>query len=129
MGLFDVSIKNKLKKDTIHKDFLEFMKKNILRQKDYEIDQDNHSIEFKKAHLQTLLKYNTKIEIDSSKHEKEITVNAELADTLILTILIILAILFTYGFGVIVVVVFTYFQKKKATHYLETLITNYKTIT
>ena len=129
MGLFDVSIKNKLKKDISNNDFLGFMKKNILKQKDYETQQDNHSIEFIKCHLNTFLKYNTKIELDSSKHEKEITIQAELADTLILTVLIVLAILLTYGFGVIVVVVFTYLQKKKAAHYLETLITNYKTIT
>ena len=129
MGLFDVSIKNKLKKDTVHKDFFEFMKKKFLKEKDYEVLQDNQSIEIKKLHLDTLLKYNTKVEIDSSKKEKEVIVEAELADTLILTVLVLLGILFTYGIGVILVVVFTYLQKKKATKYLETLIVNYKTIT
>lgn len=129
MGLFDVSIKNKLKKDTVHKDFFEFMKKKFLKKREYETLEDNHSLEFKKLHLDTLLKYNTKIEIDSSKKDKEVFVEAELADTLILTILVLLGILFTYGIGVILVVAFTYLQKKKATKYLETLIVNYKTIT
>jgi len=129
MGLFDVSIKDKLKKDIVNKDFIEFMKKNIQKDRDYETLEDNHSIELKKSHLDTLLKYNTKIEIDSSKKEKEVNVEAELADTLILTVVILLGILLTYGIGVIIVVAFAYFQKKKANAYIETLIKNYRTIT
>ena len=129
MGLFDVSIKDKLKKDIVNKDFIEFMKKNIQKDRDYEILEDNHSIELKKSHLDTLLKYNTKIEIDSSKKEKEVNVEAELADTLILTVVILLGILLTYGIGVIIVVAFAYLQKKKANAYIETLIKNYRTIT
>ena len=129
MGLFDVTIKDKLKKENLNKEFLDFMKKNILKQKDYATTQDNHSLTFSKSHLDTLLRYNTKIEIDSSKKQREINIEAELADTLVLTVLILLGILLTYGVGVIIVIVFAYFQKRKATAYLETLIKNYKTIT
>lgn len=129
MGLFDVSIKDNLKKDTLNKEFLNFMKKNILKQNNDENEEDNHSLEFKKSNLDTLLRYNTKIEIDSTKKQREIIVEAELADTLALTVLILLGILLTYGVGVIIVVAFAYFQKRKATKYLESLIKNYKTIT
>ena len=34
MGLFDATIKDKLKKENLNKEFLDFMKKNILKQKD-----------------------------------------------------------------------------------------------
>jgi len=43
-----------------------------------------------------------------------------------LTIFIVLAIAFTYGLGIIPIIMFTYFQKVKATKYLKELLENYK---
>lgn len=128
MGLFDISIKKKIKVDT-KEHFFEFMKKQLIKDKEYETKVENSSLIIQKCHLSSLLKYNTTMNISKIKDENELIINAELHDTLILTILIILAILLTYGIGVVLVVAFTYLQKKKATKYLETLIKDYETIT
>jgi hypothetical protein len=68
------------------------------------------------------------IDIQTNKKDKtsEIIVNGELHDTLLLAILVILSIIFTYGFGIILVIAFTYYQKVVATKQLQTLIHNYK---
>ncbi|MDY0051172.1 MAG: hypothetical protein RBR65_01415 [Aliarcobacter sp.] len=47
---------------------------------------------------------------------------------MIIAIVIILAIILTYGLGVILVVGFVYYQKIVATKYLNSLIENYQTI-
>lgn len=128
MGLFDINIKRKMKIDT--KDyFFEFIKKNLTKNKEYETKIEKNCLTIDKCHLHSLLKYNTNIEIIENKQEKEVVINAQLHDTLILAILVILAILLTYGFGVVFVVAFTYLQKRKATKYLETLLKDYETIT
>jgi hypothetical protein len=68
----------------------------------------------------SLLKYHVKLE----QHHNQLTVNGELQQVLFLTILIVLAILFTYGLAVIVIVGYVYYQKKAATNYLEALLLN-----
>lgn len=128
MGLFDISIKRNIKINT-KEHFLEFMKKSLIKDRLYESKIEKKSLIIDKCHLKSLLKYNTNIEILENKQGNELVINAQLHDTLILAILVILAILLTYGFGVIFVVAFTYLQKKKATKYLETLIKDYETIT
>ena len=129
MGLFDISIKKQIQLKNSKEHFYEFMKKKLTKDKEYEIKLENNTLSVEKCHLDTLLKYNTQIQITKNKNENQLIINGELHDTLILAILIILAILLTYGFGVILVVGYTYLQKKKATNYLEKLIKDYETIT
>lgn len=128
MGIFDVSIKEKIKIKNTKKEFLEFFKKQLTKEKEYETSIQTNSIEIKKVHLNTLLKYNTEIDIQKNSGESELIVNAQLHDTLVLTILIILAILLTYGIGVIFVAGYAYLQKKKAKLFLEKLVKDYETI-
>lgn len=128
MGLFDISIKKQMKLRNSKEHFYEFMKKKLTKKKEYEPKLENNTLNIEKCHLDTLLKYNTQIQITKSKNEDELIINGELHDTLILTILIILAILLTYGIGVILVVAYAYLQKKKASIFLEKLIKDYETI-
>ena len=128
MGIFDASLKQKIKIKNTKQEFLEFFKNKIIKEKEYETTLQTNSLEVSKAHLDTLLKYNTNITIQKAQGENELIINAELHDTLILTILIILAILLTYGIGVIFVAGYAYLQKKKATKYLESIIKDYETI-
>lgn len=128
MGLFDISIKKQMKLKNSKEHFYEFMKKKLTKEKEYETKLENNTLSIEKCHLDTLLKYNTTINISKIKDENELIINGELHDTLILTILIILAILLTYGLGVILVVAYTYLQKKKGTIFLEKLIKDYETI-
>lgn len=128
MGLFDISIKKQMKLKNSKEHFYEFMKKKLTKEREYETKLENNTLNIEKCHLDTLLKYNTQIQIIKIKNENELIINGELHDTLILTILIILAILLTYGIGVILVVAYAYLQKKKASIFLEKLIKDYETI-
>ena len=128
MGIFDVQINKKIKLKKTNKDLFEFIKKRLLKDKDYENDLTREELSIKKCHINTLLKYNISTKLDSSKKESTLQIDAELQDTLIIAIIIILAIVLTYGLGVILVVGFVYYQKVIATKYLNTLIENYQTI-
>ena len=128
MGIFDVQINKKIKLKKTNKDLFEFLKKQLLKDKDYENDLTREELSIKKCHINTLLKYNISAKLDSNKKESTLQIDAELQDTLIIAIIIILAIVLTYGLGVILVVGFVYYQKVIATKYLNTLIENYQTI-
>ena len=128
MGIFDVQINKKIKLKKTNKDLFEFIKKRLLKDKDYENDLTREELSIKKCHINTLLKYNISTKLDSSKKESTLQIDAELQDTLIIAIVIILAIVLTYGLGVIIVVAYVYYQKVIATKYLNSLIENYQTI-
>ena len=128
MGMFDVQINKKIKLKKTNKDLFEFIKKRLLKDKDYENDLTREELSIKKCHINTLLKYNISTKLDSSKKESTLQIDAELQDTLIIAIVIILAIVLTYGLGVIIVVAYVYYQKVVATKYLNSLIENYQTI-
>jgi hypothetical protein len=128
MGIFDVQINKKIKLKKTNKDLFEFLKKQVLKDKDYENEITREELSIKKCHINTLLKYNLSGKILSNKKESTFQIDAELQDTLIIAIVIILAIVLTYGIGVILVVAFVYYQKVSATKYLNSLIENYQTI-
>jgi hypothetical protein len=128
MGMFDISLVKKVKIKKTKQDFLEFLERRLTKDKTYETNTQNNILTIQKSHIDTLLKYNLNAEIKTSKKENELIINAELHDTLILTIVIVLAILLTYGIGVVFVVAFTYLQRRKGTKYLESIITDYETI-
>ncbi|WP_368028918.1 hypothetical protein [Arcobacter sp. s6] len=128
MGIFDVQINKKIKLRKTNKDLFEFIKKRLLKDKDYENEITREELSIKKCHINTLLKYNLSAKILSNKKESTLQIDAELQDTLIIAIVIILAIVLTYGLGVILVVAYVYYQKVIATKYLNSLIENYQTI-
>ena len=128
MGIFDVQINKKIKLRKTNKDLFEFIKKRLLKDKDYENEITREELSIKKCHINTLLKYNLSAKIDTNKKESILQIDAELQDTLIIAIVIILAIVLTYGLGVILVVAYVYYQKVIATKYLNSLIENYQTI-
>jgi hypothetical protein len=128
MGMFDVQINRKIKLKKEKKDLFEFLKKQIFKNKEYENELSEENLNIKKSHLNTLLRYNLSVEIISDKKESTLQIKAELHDTLVLTILIVLAILLTYGLGVIFVVAFVYYQKIVAKKYITSVIENYQNI-
>lgn len=126
MGIFDLQFSKKIESKIKKDDIFEFLKTEIQskRQYDNKIEKDTLTIE--KCHINSLLKYNLNISIKANKNSTELIVSGELLDTLILAILIILAILFTYGIGVAIVIGFVYYQKIIVTKYLKALIDKYK---
>ncbi|MBP7748669.1 MAG: hypothetical protein KA070_00825 [Aliarcobacter sp.] len=125
MGIFDITLTKKIKTSKSKQDFLEFLEKRLTKNKTS--FQDN-TLTIPKIHIDSLLRYNLNTQITSNKKESEIIINAELHDTLLLTIIIILSILLTYGIGIIFVILFTYLQKRKASEYLESIIVDYEII-
>jgi len=125
MGLFDVQFDKeiKLKKQ---KDFYAFLNKKLSDGQTYEHTIDKNALTIEKNPITTALKYNLNIEFSSPT----LYVDAKLDNnyTLFITVLIILAILFTYGTMVVPIVAFVYFQKIKATKHLKALISDYSLV-
>ena len=128
MGMFDVEFHENLNLKEGNSNLFEFIKKQFLKNKNYEIKIEKDSLNIEKLQLGSLLRYKLNITTSTNKKEKtsQAIITAELQDTLILTIFIVLAIAFTYGLGIIPIIMFTYFQKVKATKYLQKLLENYK---
>jgi len=115
MGLFDVSLQKEI---NVNKEQLNELKKS-LEQSATQSKVTNNRLEITEFKLNySLLKYNLIIEAFKNK----LTVTGELQQVLLLTILIVLAILLTYGFGVIVIVAYAYYQKRVATKFLEEVL-------
>lgn len=120
MGIFDIHIKK-----------VEKQEKEILLKIEELIKPNSKETELVASLLlaknfkikNSLLSYDLKI--DSTKNS--LIIEGELKEVLVLTILILLSILFTYGIGVILVVLYTYYQKIKATKYLEKIYVNLNT--
>lgn len=128
MGMFDIQFSNKIKLSYGNIHVFEFLKKQLQKEKTYINRVEENVLYVNKCKIKTLLRYNLEIDIQTNKNDKssEINVYGELHDTLLLAILVILSIAFTYGLGIILVIIFTYYQKVVATKQLETLIQNYK---
>ena len=128
MGMFDVEFHENLNLKEGNSNLFEFIKKQFLKNKNYEIKIEKNSLNIEKLQLGSFLRYKLNITTSTNKKEKtsQAIITAELQDTLILTIFIVLAIAFTYGLGIIPIIMFTYFQKVKATKYLKELLENYK---
>ncbi|MDY3200634.1 MAG: hypothetical protein RBQ84_06755 [Arcobacter sp.] len=128
MGMFDVEFQEEINLKEGNKSLFEFVKKQFLKDKEYDTKIEKESLSIPKSNINTYLRYNLKITTSTNKKDKssQVLVNAELHDTLILAILVILAIPFTYGIGIIFIIIFTYYQKVQATKYLKNMLTNYK---
>ena len=123
MGMFDVQIIKELKLKKDKNDLYEFFYKQLSKDKKYDYTIQNSELNIKKNPINTFLKYNVNANFDADT----LIINAELDNsyTLLITLLIILSILFTYGLGILPIIGFVYYQKTKATKYLKTLLTNY----
>lgn len=122
MGLFDIKLQKEVTLKSSKSEFINTINNKLQQERSYKYTKDSSTLSIDKLHLDTLLKYNFKLNIEKKQGQCFLNIDAVLHDTLILTILIILAILLTYGIGVIFVVLFAYFQKKKATKYLSKVI-------
>ena len=115
MGLFDVGLQKEIH---LNKEQLNALNKNL---GNYATQSKviNNRLEITDFKLNSsLLKYHVIIEAFKNR----VTVAGELQQVLLLTILIVLAILLTYGFGVIIIVAYAYYQKRVATKYLEDVL-------
>lgn len=123
MGMFDVQFIKELKLKKDKKDLYQFLNKQLSKDKKYKYTIDKNNLTISKNPIDTFLKYNLTAQFNSST----LIIDAELDNTytLIITILIILSILLTYGLGILPVIGFVFYQKIKATKYLKTLIENY----
>lgn len=111
MGIFDLHIKKEIETKEQTNSLEEFIKANSK-----EFNPLKEGFKAKKFKPKgSLLSY----DISSSKTKKEFTLEGILNEVLILTILVVLSILFTYGAGVIIVVIYTYYQKRKINKLLE----------
>lgn len=115
MGFFDIQIQKDI---TLTKEQQTQLKNNLL-EKSKEAKEEKRSFECKAFKLSSAsLRYN--LSVVASKNS--LTINGELQHVLLLTVLIVLAILFTYGFGVIVIVAYAFYQKRLATKYIEEVL-------
>lgn len=119
MGIFDVT--TRVKSHNIEKkDEIITLLKETLSKQSIDTETQKNQLFFKKFKApKNLLPYNLKMTIENTKESFSINFEAELLNVWILVIFIVLSIFFTYGIGVILVIVFAYLQKLTATKYIE----------
>jgi hypothetical protein len=115
MGFFDISLHKDIGLDKNQLSEL----KNSLDKHSFQSKVVNNRLEVSNFQLDSSwLKYNLTIQ----SYKNKLLINGELQQVIVLTVLIVLAILLTYGFGVVLVVAYTYYQKRAATKYLEEVV-------
>jgi len=123
MGLFDVVLQKELKAKKSKEEILDLIKTELLPNSKKEPSFENGILCFENFRAPTsLLKYNLTLNLEKSNNKYNLTVNGELQQVLIILFVIIFSILFTYGFGVILVVAVAFLQKKFAEKYLTKII-------
>jgi len=128
MGMFDIQFSKRIQLNYGNIHIFEFFKKQLQKNRTYQSKIEETTLTIEKYHINPLLKYNLNIHLQKNKKDNnsEITVTGELKYTFLLTVLILLSILLTYGLGIIFVIGFMYYQKVVVTKQLETLLHNYK---
>jgi len=123
MGLFDVAIREKLNSKKSKEDILNNIKDSVKKfsNEDVIIKKENLTLVGFKS---SILKYNLSVDLYNSNSGYDINIDGELQQfyVLILLVLIIFSILFTYGMGVIFVVVFAFLQKQSSTKFINSLL-------
>lgn len=118
MGFFDMSVTHKCKsqKEVI---VLKEKVKSIIKHNGFEETTiDNQTFIENYSAPKALLKYN----LSFHEEKNDLIIQGELQQTLLLAILIIFAILLTYGIGVILVVGYAYYQRIFTSKVLKQLI-------
>lgn len=126
MGLFDVQFDKKIQLKKNQKDLYAFLNRKLSDGQKYEHAIERNSLSIEKNPIATSLKYDLNVEFISPTLQVEAKLDNNY--TLVITVLIILAILFTYGTAVVPIIAFVYYQKIKATKHLKALIDNYSLI-
>lgn len=126
MGLFDIGIRKEIesKKNT---ETLNLLKQKISNDSKETATFDKDKLLLNKfSPTGVFLKFNLEAQVVPDGKKSILVIDGELQQVLLLVILIVISILFTYGFGVILVIGFTYFQKHLATKYLNHIIDELK---
>lgn len=126
MGLFDVGIREKISSKKTKEEISKSIEKSI---KDYSTETSKIEDEkiILKSFKSSILKYDLSINLYKSNTGFDLSIDGELQQFYILIFLglIIFSILFTYGMGVIFVVIFAFIQKRSTTKVINTLINNF----
>lgn len=117
MGFFDIHFEKELK--TSKEEVINLLKTKITPFSKESNAPKNSLIfkNFKQDH--SLLQYDLKVDINESKKYISLNIYGELLNVWILVIFIVLSILFTYGIGVILIIAYTYYQKKVSVKFLD----------
>lgn len=128
MGMFDIQFSKRIQLNYGNIHLFEFFKRQLQKNRTYQSKIEETTLTIEKYHINPLLKYKLNIHLQKNKKDNnsEITITGELQYTFLLTILILLSILLTYGLGIIFVIGFMYYQKVVVTKQLQTLLHNYK---
>ena len=119
MGIFDISTKQKSFSVEKKEQIIALLTKEF-SQVSQKTSSSKNQLNFKNFSPKNVyLNYDLVVNIESSSDTFTLNFEGELQNLWILVILIILGILFTYGFGLIVIVLFVFLQKKVATKYIE----------
>lgn len=122
MGLFDIQIKKDIQ--TQKDEVINYLENKLTPfSKDSTIS--NNTLFFKGFKPKSsLLTYDLNIDIEKSKRCISLNIFGELLYVWILVILVVTGILFTYGIGVILVIIYVFYQKTVTTKYLNNLLDN-----
>lgn len=128
MGMFDIQFSKRIQLNYGNIHLFEFFKRQLQKNRTYQSKIEETTLTIEKYHINPLLKYKLNIHLQKNKKDNnsEITITGELQYTFLLTILILLSILLTYGLGIIFVIGFMYYQKVVVTKQLQTFLHNYK---
>lgn len=123
MGLFDVILEKELKSKKTKEEILDLFKTELSNHSKKEPICKDDILYLENFRAPTsLLKYNLSLNLEKSNNKYDLTINGELQQVVIILFVIIFSILFTYGFGVVLVVAVAFIQKKFAEKYLTKII-------
>jgi len=123
MGFFDVDFEKELNAPKI--ETLDFLEKK-LTPFSKEKEKGKKFLILKNFKLnRSLLQYDLNINFIESKKCHSLNIYGELQNLWILVILIVTGIMFTYGIGVIIVIAYTYYQKRTTSKFIESIINEY----
>ncbi|GEM_PF-1164337 len=130
MGLFDVVLQKELKIKKSKEELLTLIKAELSNSSKNKPSFENGILCLNNFRAPTsILKYNLSANLEKTNDKYHLTVNGELQQVVIILFVILFSILYTYGLGVILVVAFTFFQKKFAEKYLTKTIEELELVT
>jgi len=130
MGLFDVVLQKELKIKKSKEELLTLIKAELSNSSKNKPSFENGILCLDNFRAPTsILKYNLSANLEKTNDKYHLTVNGELQQVVIILFVILFSILYTYGLGVILVVAFTFFQKKFAEKYLTKTIEELELVT
>ncbi len=130
MGLFDVVLQKELNIKKPKKELLTLIKSELSSSSRNKPSFESGILSLNNFRAPTsILKYNLSLDLEKSDNKYFLTVNGELQQVILLVFVILFSILFTYGFGVILVVAFVFFQKKFVERYLTKTIEKLEIVT